>query len=665
MNATARILFVALAIICVPSAAETIRLESPSGELAGEFTLTDGIPFWSIQANDTAVLEKGRLGVKLTDQAFGSFDSVSVEMGSANETVKTTWGNFAEYADHCRSLTWTLVENDAPRRTLRIEARAYDQALAVRYVFPKEGGYDERISLSDDQTEFVFPRDATSWCYAGEHDPEGPKPLSKFRAKKGTAAQLPFVSELGPNLFTAIMEAAIYDVAPMDLVSSNEGEYALRGTFSKSTIETGAATSWRVVQVASTPGDLLLSPVTYCLNPPCQLEDPSWVKPGLAMWDWRAWGAQTDDGFTYGLDMPSWRRFIDFASKHGVAYLVLDAGWYGLEFEASSDPTTSRDYLLVQPDPNKPHLKPQAPPSDWADPTDIPELIQYARDRDVGIILYINDIARLNFPFDETLALYEKWGAAGIKYGFMKGKGQQKVLDTCSIVEQCAKHHLLCDFHDGPIPPSGDRRTYPNYVAREFCHAQSDSLRTFTPTGFCETVFVNMLAGPLDMNNGLFTLEDPASVRPKIFKNVDTTVVAETARVMITFSGLAILPDCPEAYEAKSDLFEFLGKLPMTWNETRVLDGKIGHYISMARRSGGEWFIASANNEEPRTLQIKLDFLDPNVQYVATLFEDGADAHYQTNRESYRVRKIEVKQGDVISANMAAGGGHCVLISQK
>ncbi|WP_236621049.1 glycoside hydrolase family 97 protein [Rhodopirellula sallentina] len=665
MNTTARFLFAALAICCVPSSAESIRLESPSGILAGQFTLVEGVPYWSVQANDNVVLEKGRLGVKLTDNAFGSFESASVEKGSVNETIKTAWGKFASCPNHFHSLAWTLVEQEAPRRTLRIEARAYDQGIAVRYVFPKEGGYEESISLSDDLTEFVFPHDATGWCYAGEHDPEGPKPLSEFRAKKGTAARLPLVSELRPNVFTAVMEAAIYDVAPMDLVSSDRGEYAFRAKFSRSTIPSGNATSWRVLQVASKPGDLLLSPVTYCLNPPCELDDPSWVKPGLAMWDWRAWGAKTDDGFTYGLDMPSWRRFIDFASKHGVSYLVLDAGWYGLEFEASSDPTTSRDYLLVQPDPNKPHLKPQAPPADWEDPTDIPELIQYAKERNVGIVLYINDIARLNFPFEKTLALYEKWGAAGIKYGFMKGKGQQKVRDTRSIVELCAKHHLLCDFHDGPIPPSGDRRTYPNYVAREFCHAQSDSLRTFTPTGFCETVFVNMLAGPLDMNNGLFTLEDPASVRPKIFKNVDTTVVAETARVMITFSGLAILPDCPEAYEAKADLFEYLGKLPMTWDETRVLDGKIGDYVSMARRSGDEWFVASANNEEPRTLPIKLDFLDPNVSYVATLYEDGADAHFQTNRESYRVRKIEVQQGDVVSAAMAAGGGHCVWIAPK
>jgi alpha-glucosidase len=380
------------------------------------------------------------------------------------------------------------------------------------------------------------------------------------------------------------------------------------------------------------------------------------------MWDWRAWGAKTEDGFVYGLDMPSWRRFIDFASKHNVSYLVLDAGWYGLEFDTESDPRTSRTYLLVQPDPQSPKLVPQQPPADWQDPIDIPDLIRYGRSKNVGIILYFNDLARQHGSFEETLALYRDWGAAGIKYGFMKGQGQQKVLETRKIVELCAKYHLLCDFHDGPVPPSGDRRTWPNYVSREFCHSQSDAMRSFSPSTFCEQVFVNMLAGPLDMCNGLYTLENPALDRPKIFENVNSTIVAETARTMIAFSGLSILPDCPEAYEAKADLFDFLGRLPMTWDETRIQHGQIGEYITTIRRSGSEWFVASATNEQPRTLRINLDFLDPGKTYNVTLYEDAPDAHYISNREAYRVRRIVVKQGDTIDAVMAPGGGHCLYL---
>lgn len=211
------------------------------------------------------------------------------------------------------------------------------------------------------------------------------------------------------------------------------------------------------------------------------------------MWDWRAWGAKTADGFTYGLDVESWKRMVDFSAKHGLGYLLLDAGWYGLEFDPNEDPTTTRQHLIIQPHPDKSKLVRKSAPDDWANPIDVPALIKYAKQKGVGIILYLNDVAQQKHDLDKTLATYQNWGAAGIKYGFTKTGGQDKVLKTRKIVELCARHRLLCDFHDGPIAPSGEDRTFPNYITREFCHSQSDALRTFSPSNFCTTVFVNML----------------------------------------------------------------------------------------------------------------------------------------------------------------------------
>ena len=647
-----------------PIAAESINVQSPNGNLTAKFQLADGKPQWQVGFHDEPLFNAGRLGLRLGDSPLGAMQTVATDRSTHRETIATAWGKFAEYDNHFSQLLWTLQETSGKGRKLQIEARLFDGGIGLRYVFLPDGGWEQTIRLADDLTEFCFVGDYTSWCYDGEHDPLGPQPLSRFRVGRRAGARLPLTVRSSSGVHLAVLEAAIFDHAPFGLTPSDAGRHAFRATFPASETARGSATSWRVVLVGKSAGDLLVSPVTYCLNPPCQIEDASWIRPGLAMWDWRAWGARTEDGFTYGLDMPSWRRFIDFASKHHVGYLVLDAGWYGLEFEKTSDPRTSRDYLLVQPDPQNPRLVPRPPPAEWDDPIDVPALIRYGRSKNVGIILYFNDIARQNFPFEETLALYHRWGAAGIKYGFMKGSGQKKVRDTREIANMCAKYQLLCDFHDGPVPPSGDRRTFPNYVTREFCHSQSDARRVFSPTGFCEQVFVNMLAGPLDMCNGLYTLENPARDRPKIFTNVNTTITAETARVMISFSGLSILPDCPEAYEAKSDLFEFLGKLPMTWDETRILHGEIGKYITTARRSGDQWFVASATNEDARTLSVRLDFLQPDQTYTATLYEDAPDAHYVENREAYRVRKIKVKNGDTIDAVMAPGGGHCIHLQR-
>lgn len=639
------------------------RVVSPNGKLAVTLDLTDGVPSWAVTYGDKQLIETSRLGVQVDSADLGPVTSVAIEQSTHEESVDTVWGKFARYDDHYGQLAWTLRETAGKRRTLQVTVRAYNQGMAFRYEFPEDGGWGEKVALTDGATEFRFAGDHTAWAYHREHDPFGPQPLSKFHSDKG--AELPMTVECGPDACLAVLEAAIFQQAPFRLTPIAGCPTAFRETFPVSTLPTGSTTSWRVVLVGRQPGDLLVGPVLFCLNPPCAIQDTEWIKPGLAFWDWRAWGATTKDGFKYELDMKSWRRFIDFASENNVSYLVLDANWYGPEFEASSDPRTSRDHLVIQPDMTKPQIIRKPAPADWEEPIDVPALIRYAKQRDVGIILYFNDIARFNYPFEEVLALYQKWGAAGIKYGFMKAKGQQKVLDTREIVRLCAKYHLLCDFHDGPIPPSGDERTYPNYVTREFCHSQSDAMRAYSPTGFCEQIFVNMLAGPLDMCNGLYALENPARDRPRIFTNVEATVAAETARVLITYSGLSILPDCPEAYAEKADLFDFIRRMPMTWDETRILHSSVGEYITTARRSGDKWFVASATNEEARTLPISLDFLQGGRTYSATLYEDAPDSHFQTNREAYRVRRLSVTKDTTISAEMAPGGGHSIFLQPK
>ncbi len=647
------ILSLAMALSFHASAApKPVVVKSPGKQTAISFELREGIPYWAVSYNQQAIVLPSELGIILQDQPFaGGFKSLSFKQGKRDETWTPVWGKTSSIRNRYTEVRWKLQEKGAPKRTLEIIARLYDQGVALRYRIAGSG----TITFADDHTHFTFAGDPTCWGANGERANIGPVKLSEFKGK-----QLPVTLKISDACHASILEAAIHDSCP--LVPKKAGATSLRTSLGKSTVELPTQTSWRVLLLGKTAGDLLTGNVMVNLNPPNRIKDASWIKPGLAMWDWRAWGGQGKDGFVYNLDMASWRRLIDFASTHNVRYLVLDANWYGHEFDKKSNPMKSRDYLVYQPDPRSPKMADKPAPKDWKDPIDIPALIQYGKARNVGIVLYINDVAKHNYDFEKTLATYHQWGAAGIKYGFMKGKGQKQVLDTREIVELCAKYELICDFHDGPVPPSGDRRTYPNYVAREFCHAQADARRAFTPTTFCTTIFCNMLAGPLDMCNGFFTLDDLEKVRPKVFSPVYSTVVAEAARVMIVFSGLAFLPDTPESYEAKADLFDFLAHLPMTWDETRILNSRIGEYITTARRSGNDWFIASACNEKGTELAIHLDFLKPGKNYQAILYEDAPDTHYKTNREAYRIRKQVVKKGTVITAKLAPGGGHCMRI---
>ena len=468
------------------------------------------------------------------------------------------------------------------------------------------------------------------------------------------------------KVFCGVLEAAIFDQYPFSI--QRAGAPTRFETRNSPTIfqssEGNGNSSWRVITLGRSAGDLVTNQLLGNLNPPLAIKDTSWIKPGVGLWDWRAWGATAPEGFEYGLDMASWKRFIDFAaSKNNVRYLLLDANWYGPEFDPKENPTTSRDHLVEQNE--KGHVVRKPAPDNWDQPIDVPALIQYGNERGVGIILYINDHARKNFDFEETLATYEKWGAAGIKFGFMKTQGNAKVRDTRKIIELCAKHKLVCDFHDGPIPGSGDTRTYPNYLVREFCHAQADGKRSFSPDTFCKSMFVNALTGSLDMNNGLYAIKGAEQVRPRIFQKVNTTVVGETARTLICFSALAIIPDIPEAYNAKSDLFKFIEQMPMTWDDTKVLNAEIGDHITIARRSGDKWFIASACDETGATLPIDLSFLDERKTYQATVFKDADDSHFENNPETYEILKQDVKKNDKLDAKLAPGGGHCVLIEVK
>lgn len=604
-------------------------------------------------SRDGRSLLSGSLGVEVDGSAIRSLAYDTLSAKASSERIKPAWGKTAEYRDEYTELTLWMRESTGLKRRLGFKLRLYDTAIAVRYEFPKEGGWSDAVNVTGELTELRFAGENQAWAYNGEQEPLGPFLLN---APPKKTLRPPLTVKRSEAGYAAVLEAATVEQASMTLDVSNEGD--LRVKVPASVIKNGH-TAWRVVLLGDHVGDLLTGPAPYCLNPPCEIEDTSWIKPGLAVWDWRAWGAKTDDDFTYGLDMASWRRFIDFASKHNVKYLVLDTDWYGPQFEKSSDPRTSRDYLIYQSKKNRRRIATKPAPADWDDPIDVPALIAYGKERNVGIFLYINDVARKNYPFEEVLALYESWGAAGIKYGFMRGEGQSKLLATREIVRLCAKHHLLCNFHDGPVPPSGDERTYPNYVSREFCHAQADSLRSFTPTGFLKQVFVNMIGGPLDMSNGFYSLDNIARDRPRVAQPINSTVVSETARVLVTYAAVAILPDTPESYAAKVDLFAFLSRLPMTWDETRILSGEVGEHIVTARRADETWFIGAVTNEQQREMTIPLDFLKAGTTYRATLYEDAPDAHFQSNREAYRIREVEVRSGEEFVIRMAAGGGFC------
>jgi alpha-glucosidase len=616
------------------SAQETKSLQSPDGKLSVTFQLSkDGLMSYSLNAFKQAVISDSPMGFAagntVSVPSFG-WKLESSEQKSIVSVWKPVWGKRSVVPDLYNKLVLKLKGPDsATLRYLQIEARAYNDGVAFRYNIPSEE--KNSLTITGELTGYQFAGDYTAWYYNGENRNIGPEKLSESEGKR-----LPVMTiKASDNLFLALHEADLATGYPL-VLQTRKGSTAFSVVSAPGKLEAGYQSAWRVILFGKTPGNLVDSHLIELLNPPAK-GDFSWVKPGIAVWDWRINGAVAD-GFKYEMSLPSWKRMVDFASRNTILYLVLDADWYGPEFGKDSDPLKGGKVEQVH------------------------EIIKYGKDKGVGIWLYLNDVGGRNFPLEQTLKQYSDWGAAGIKYGFMSGNAEEKNLRTRMITALCAKYHLLCDYHDGPVHPYGQMRTFPNAITREYCHSQLDAHRVYQPITFVTSVFVNMLAGPIDMCNGLADLMQTGRVDEP--SPVPSTLAGEAARTLIVFSGATIIPDIPENYNKHPEILQFIAAQKMPWQESKTLSGEIGKYIVMARQaSDGNWLIGAATNEDARELDVPLSFLG-NDNYQALIIQDGDDSDYRTHRESYKVQKQNYESTETIKLKLAPGGGACVFLKK-
>lgn len=586
-----------------------VLLSSPDGTLQLGFrAVQDEVPTYHLVADGRTLIRNSPLGLV----GVGNEVLVDTSHRSVATEWRPVWGKRTVVPD-------VFNERILDFGTYRIVARAYNDGVAFRY--------EARPSAlpTGERTEFRFAGDFTAWYYNGERHNLGPERLSATDGKRFPVMTV----KVDEGCYLALHEADLSAGDPL-VLQSRRGETSFR-------VASRPSPAWRVILFGRTPGALVDSHLIELLNPPPPAgRSFDWVKPGVAVWDWRINGAQVP-GFKYEMSLPSWIRMVDFAAQNGMRHLVLDADWYGPEFGKDSDPVKGGKAAQVR------------------------EIIAYGKKKGVGVWLYLNDVGGRQFPIEETLRQYGEWGAAGVKYGFMRGTPREKNERTRRITELCAQNRLLCNFHDGPVHPYGQMRTWPNAVTREFCHAQLDAHRVFLPKTFVTTVFVNMLAGPLDMNNGLADLlqahrVDEASAVP-------STVVGEMARTLIVFSGATIIPDIPEHYRRRPELLRFLAAQKMPWRESRTLSGAIGEHIVMARQAAdGAWLVGAATDENPRELDIPLSFLGDG-RHEALILQDGPGADYRTSVESHVAETRPVSKADVLRVKLAPGGGACVLLT--
>lgn len=610
------------------------EVASPDGHLVVTFDIKDfngiaGCPCYRVDYQGRPVLAESRLGLDLDGIALSEgLALVEHTISRHDSTWKPVCGERADIRDCYNQAIVELRDLSSSGRILCVTFRVFDEGAAFCYTLPCQPGM-ENIRVKREISEFRFLADHPAWAtYSGQGRYER-VPLRAIKA----GCERPLVVEVADDLYVALAEARLVDYArmkfspiqgvPYALMSRLDGEVICgEGFFDReeemlSRRDTELlSTPWRVVMVAENPARLLENNfIILNLNSPCAIRRTSWIKPGKVI---REVSLTTEGG----------KACVDFAVKRGLRYVEYDAGWYGPENDPNSDART----VTLDPQRSK-------------GPLDLQEVIRYADERGIGIIVYVNHLA-LEKQLDDLLPLYKEWGVKGIKFGFVNVGSQRWTRWLHDAIRKCARHQFMVDVHD-EYRPTGFSRTYPNLMTVEGIYG--DETRP-TNDQTLAYAFTRMLAGPAD-NTVCWT-------DPRVAQN--SSYAYQLAKPVVLFSPWQFLfwYDRPAAVADTPEL-EFYNHLPTTWDDTRVLYSRIGDCAVVARRKGDQWFVGCMNAQTARTLRVPLNFLDQGRGYTAHIYSDAPLVMTQTHV------KVETRPVDcrtMLQVTLPSQGGQAIWI---
>ncbi len=518
--------------------------------------------------------------------------------------------------------------------------------------------------MSSEDTGFHFAGDVFAYALnmgrVNTHNEGEYLRISLNEVKPSSIINLPLLVEVPEGPWVALLEADLTDYAGMYVSGVSGVENALTSKLSRRarrediarnlpwsqyqlmeqpvTGKTPKATPWRVLLVGPSPGSLIESNyLVLNLSQPCSIADTSWIKPGKAAWDWWTGSYAENVPFTPGMNTPTMKHYIDFAARHHLEYMLIDGGWYGAD---EAHPGGN----ITKPAPD----------------IDITEIMEHARQKEVKIILWV-DWRPLDNQLDEAMALYERWGVAGIKVDSMDRDDQEMVNLYEKWIRKAAEHHLTVDYH-GAYKPTGLRRTYPNLLTREAVMGMEYSKwsERVTPEYNVTIPFTRMLAGPMDYTPGGFRNKVRGQFKVQdIAPMTQGTRAHQLAMYVVYEAPLVMLADYPEAYEGQPGL-EFIERVPTVWDETRVLNGEVGKYITIARQKNSAWYLGAMTNWDQRDIEVPLSFLGPG-EYRVQIFADGPDADKVGTSLNMATKRLNAT--DKLSVHLASGGGFAAILS--
>ena len=714
--------FMSLATGCRSSVEEGKALEcltSPDGRLKMEFLLaSDGTPHYSLSHDGEAVVLPSALGFELRGSLkasvlrFGdrmekvdekppyslhdAFVLIGSETDSFDETWTPVWGEESSIRNHYNELLVHLEQNGTGNR-MDIRFRLFDDGLGFRYEFPSNQPLNYFV-IKEELTHFAMADDCTAWWIPGDFDTQEyeytESRLSEISSNYEAAVcgnssqtlfsmsgvQTSLLMRTDSGLYVSIHEAALVDYPCMHL-NVDERTHTLTSFLTpdaqgwKGYMQTPCHTPWRTVQVADSATGMLASRLVLNLNEPCAYDDTSWIHPVKYMGVWwemisgaGSW-SYTDEypsvklGITdYSSAVPNGRhsannenvrRYIDFAAENGFDALLVE-GW-NIGWEDWADKSKDEVFDFVTPYPD----------------FDIKALNEYAHSKGIKLVMHhetSSSVRNYERHMEKAYQLMNHYGYDAVKSGYVgdilpRGEhhyGQWMVNHYLYAVTEAARHHLMVNAHEA-VRPTGLCRTYPNLIGNE--SARGTEYQAFggtQPAHVTILPFTRLNGGPMDFTPGIFEMD--LSTFTNNTSRVNATIANQLGLYVTMYSPLQMAADLPQHYERHMDAFQFIKDVAVDWSESHYLMAEPGDYLIVARKAkkSGQWFMGCVVDEQQRSFEVPLQFLEPGESYEATIYKDGADAHYKTNPKSYVIEKQTVSATDSLDISAAPGGGFAV-----
>lgn len=648
MRVTKYLLLILMASVCLSGHAQkVITANSPDGQTRVNVTLSDRI-YYDVMSSNETLLKQSVIGMQLRDKALGVNPVLKAKsIHSVNETVTPLF-----------PLKYSQVDNNYTLLTLKmkgdyaVEFRIYNDGVAFRMKTSLPG----EIEVMQENTVFQL----AGSCDLVLQQPEGFKTgceesysivQSNEWNKDDRMSEIPILI-MGKNQKILLSEFDLYNYPGLFLRGNADNSLSAihprtplkfedQSDRSQRILEEAdyiAKTSgtrtfpWRYLLITQEDGRLAENTMPMRLAPKCKIEDTGWIKPGLTCWDWlNGVPYGPDVNFEGGINLETYKYFVDFASRNGVPYILMDEGWA----------LSTRDPYRTNPKVN------------------LPELISYARAKNVGIFLWLPWLTVMHNM--ELFEKFEEWGIVGVKIDFMDRQDQWMVDFYDIVAKEAAKHHIMIDFH-GAFHPSGLEYRYPNILTYEGVRGMEHN-NSCKPDNSIWFPFIRGAVGPMDYTPGPMICFQPEAHRASrpFFSGVGTKAYHLAAFVLFE-SHLQVLMDNPCRYDQWPDCRDFITSVPVNWDETRVLAAEAGQYIVMAKRKGQKWFIGGITNGNKRELDVTLDFLPEESNLQLTSFVDGVNANRMAM--DYRIEKVTVDKSTKLHIKMARNGGFAGVINQ-